>query len=225
MDDSFSVQDVPQNVMDMVRIFLASSNRGEQSVLILETKDHQIITKYRSVDQVAGASATTPPPRTTRRRGNPARARRSKLRLEEYQKKKESEKEQKVGSNVADGKSSSKASQLILEFGIKKDKFEDTQLQSPIPQLDGHTSNPLLDELSFTFKSDYGEEDILASLDEIFPPFPFVTSLNSRVRLGRLEADHQCIVGIRIPGAEKENFVWPQMPSCEEVFRDVKKIV
>ena len=221
MEASVSNQDVPQNVMDMVRIFLASSNRGEQSVLILESKDQQIITKYRSVERVAGASATPPPSRTTKRGWNPARARRSKLRLEAFQKKKEYDKENKIGSKVAAGGSSSRSSQLVLNLEKQENKFEDSNIISPIPQIDGQALS-LLDDLSFTFKSDYGEEDILASLDEIFPPF--VTSLNSRVRLGRLEADHQCIVGIRIPAAERKNFSWPAMPNCAEVIREVKRL-
>ena len=215
MEDSVSDQDVPQSVMDMVRMFLASSNRGDQSVLILETKNQQIITKYRSVERVAGASATSPPPRTTKRRGNPARARRSRLRLEEYQKKKEEDNQQKVGSQVAAGQSSSRSSQRVIELGKKETKFEETS----IPQVDG-PADILLDEFSFTFKSDYGEEDIISSLEEIFGLFRF--SLNSRVRLGRLLADHQCIVGVRIPATEQENFSWPE--TNDDVFREVQKL-
>ena len=95
MEDSD--QDVPERVLNMVRMFLASSTRGDHSVLTLETRDQQIVTKYRSVETVAGASATanTPATKTHKRRGNPARARRSRLRLEQFQKKKEDEKNQK----------------------------------------------------------------------------------------------------------------------------------
>ena len=78
---------------------------------------------------------------------------------------------------------------LILRS--KKKRFEDSNIISQIRQKDGQALS-LLDDLSFTFKSDYGEEDIHASLEEIFPPF--VTSLNSRVRLGRLEADVTCFL-------------------------------
>ena len=43
-----------------------------------------------------------------------------------------------------------------------------------------------LDEVSFSFKSEYAEEDISPALGEIFPPY--VAQLDSRVRLGRLSA-------------------------------------
>ena len=49
MDSSGSDQDVPQRVLDMVRMFLASSTRGDHTVLTLETRNQQIVTKYRSV--------------------------------------------------------------------------------------------------------------------------------------------------------------------------------
>ena len=83
MEDSVSGQDVPERVLDMVRMFLASSTKGDTTVLILESRNKQITTKYRSVEKVAGASATanTTNLNTSRRRVNPARARRSKLRL------------------------------------------------------------------------------------------------------------------------------------------------
>ena len=85
--------------MDMVRMLLASSNRGDQ------------------VEQVAGSSLSTPPLKTTRTKGNSARARRSKLRLEEYQKKIENKEEHQVGSKVATGQSSSRSSHLFLDIG------------------------------------------------------------------------------------------------------------
>ena len=63
MKDSDCEQDVPHRVLDMLRMFLAASTRGEQAVLILETKNKQLITKYRSVEKkVAGASATAKTP-------------------------------------------------------------------------------------------------------------------------------------------------------------------
>ena len=65
MGDSDSDQDVPQRVLDMVRMFLASSTRGDHSVLTLETRDPRIVTKYRSVETVAGTSATANTPATT----------------------------------------------------------------------------------------------------------------------------------------------------------------
>ena len=69
MEDSDSDQDVPQRVWDMVRIFLASSTRGDHSVLTLETRDQKIVTKYISVETVAGATANTPVTKKTKSRG------------------------------------------------------------------------------------------------------------------------------------------------------------
>ena len=55
---------------------------------------------------------------------------------------------------------------------------------------------------------------------------PFMAQLDSRVRLGRLAADsdHQCIVSLRIPSGPKKMLSWPEMPSGDDVFREVKKI-
>ena len=45
-----NVQDVPVQVLDQLRIFLAASSRGEEAVLILETRKNKLTTKYRSVE-------------------------------------------------------------------------------------------------------------------------------------------------------------------------------
>ena len=155
--------------------------------------------KNRSVETVTGISATTNTPATsTKRRMNPARARRSLARLENFKKKKAEEKlkQEKAESKAASGESRCSPSQLVVDLGKGLVNSEETGPDSPIPQVDGQEMLEN-DEVSYTFKSEYGEEDILHSLGEIFPPF--VASLNSRVRLGRLEADHQCIVGLRDP--------------------------
>ena len=57
--------DVPQRVLDVIKMFLAASKRGHNTVLILESRKQQIITKYRSVEKVAGPPATTSPPTST----------------------------------------------------------------------------------------------------------------------------------------------------------------
>ena len=50
--------DVPQRVLDLIKMFLAASKRGDKTVLILESRKQQIITKYRSVEKVVGASTS-----------------------------------------------------------------------------------------------------------------------------------------------------------------------
>ena len=64
------------------------------------------------------------------------------------------------------------SSQLILQLN-KEEKAEKTCSHIPILLMEGQDAI-LTDEVSFTFKSDYGEEDIL----------PFVAQLNSRISLG-----------------------------------------
>ena len=76
---------VPPRVMDLLRIFLVASSRGEEAVLTLETSKKAISTKYRSVESPAEVPAA--PNNTTlpkKKKKNPARAKRSRLRLEEY---------------------------------------------------------------------------------------------------------------------------------------------
>ena len=60
-------------------------------------------------------------------------------------------------------------------------------------------------------------------MKEIFPPL--MAQLNSRVRLGGLLADHQCIVSVKIPAGQSERLSWPEMPIDDDVFREIKKIV
>ena len=55
-DNSF--QDVPSRGMEIVKIFLAASSRGDTTSFILETSKGKLITKYRSVENVAGVPAS-----------------------------------------------------------------------------------------------------------------------------------------------------------------------
>ena len=196
MEDSDSDQDVPERVLDMVRMFLAASTRGDNVALILETRNHQLTTKYRSVEIVSGApetASTTPATNRNKRKVNPARARRSRLRLEKFHRKKEEEKQklqQETERKTGTGDSSSSSSKLIVQLSKEETTIVETGPHSPILQVDGQGDAALLDDVvSYTFKSEYGEEDIRSSLEELFPPF--VAQLDSRVRLGRMAADHQ----------------------------------
>ena len=55
MDDMSSDQEVPAGVLDLLRIFLAARSRGEDAILILETRKRNISTKYRSSEGKRGA--------------------------------------------------------------------------------------------------------------------------------------------------------------------------
>ena len=47
-----NTQDVPSRVTDVLRIFLAASERGEMAELVLETMNGMLTTKYRSSETV-----------------------------------------------------------------------------------------------------------------------------------------------------------------------------
>ena len=160
---------------------------GDHTVLTLETRNQQLFVNYNSVETVAGTSATanTPDSNKSRRKRNPARTRRSRLRLENFLRRKEEEKEQETGTKIAAGDSSNTSSKLAVQLSNEKKDTVEVGPHSPILQVDGQDGDKV-NEVLFTFKSEYGEEDIRFSLGEIFPPF--VARLDSRVRLGRLAA-------------------------------------
>jgi hypothetical protein len=106
--------------------------RGDHAVLVLESRKQQITTKYRSVEKMAGSSAPTST--RTKKKENPARARRSKLRMEHFRAKKEEEKlkKQQTGSQTA------ASFKLILALAKDGQVMPvGTGLLSPILQVDG----------------------------------------------------------------------------------------
>ena len=129
---------MPQRVLDMVRMFLASSTRGDHTVLTLETRNQQLFVKYNSVETVSGTSATanTPDSNKTRRKRNPTRARRSRLRLENFMRKKEEAKEQEPGTKIAAGDSSNTSSKLVVELSNEMKDTVEVCPHSPILQVD-----------------------------------------------------------------------------------------
>ena len=117
MVDVSYVQDIPIRVMDMLMIILAARSRGEDACLILETKKTNLTTKYRSVETVTGAPAAATCTTTSKKQQNPARAKRSQLRLEKFQKKKIENKNQPTGDQeeVAAGDTNRKT-KLVLQL-------------------------------------------------------------------------------------------------------------
>ena len=67
-----SLDDLPSRVLDLLKTFLAANSRGETAVLVLETKNKAVNTKYRSVDTEAGSPAPLPNISQRRKRKNPA---------------------------------------------------------------------------------------------------------------------------------------------------------
>ena len=192
--------------------------------------------KFRSVEIVAGNPASTiPTTKANRKKMNPARARRSRLRLEEFIRKKDEKKqaEASVGShqtgnqNVgrgATGDTGSTSSKLVIEVPMPKeqDKHVEKSVTSPIPQVDGQeAAEQGEDKVSYTFVSDYGEEDISYSLSEIFPQME--TSIVSRVQLKPRSAHHIYTVTVLV--REDGQISWPEMRAdIADVFQDLKRI-
>ena len=217
-------------------MFLAASSRGEQACLVLETRKRTLTTKFRSVETVAGNSATaSPTTQAIKSKMNHARARRSKLRLEEFNRRKVEKKQaevsagnhrtgnQDVGSG-ATGDTSSTSSKLVIEVPMPKeqDKHVEKSVTSPIPQVDGQeAAEQGEDKVSYTFVSDYGEEDISYSLSEIFPQME--TSIVSRVQLKPRSAHHIYTVTVLV--REDGQISWPEMRAdIADVFQDLKRI-
>ena len=99
------------------------------------------------------------------------------------------------------------------------DEPVDTNTLSPILQVDGAGDK---EKVSNTFHSDYGEEDILDSLNELFPESS--SKLLSRVRTAPLSADHECTVQVLVAADQKSKFIWPKMNDVDvEIFLDLKK--
>ena len=80
----------PPRTLELFRMFLDASSKGEHAVLILETKKSTVTSKFRCVETFAGTPVEDQP-KIKKRKVNSARARRSQLRLEQFQQKKEKE--------------------------------------------------------------------------------------------------------------------------------------
>ena len=151
-------------------------------------------------------------------RKNPVRAKRSRLRLEKFNQQKEENKltQQDIGSQVpavveAAGK------QLIIELDTKRDQVVGTSLPSPMVQLDGPMEEG---KVRYTFSSDYAEEDIKYTLDEIFPKKN--AFLSSMVQCRPRSAECLCTVEVKIDSGQE--FFWPAMDTIQvQVVQDLKE--
>ena len=160
MIDMSSTQEVPPGVMKLLKIFLAARSRGEEAVLILETRRKTLSTKYRSAENSAGAPAATNTPALKKRRKNPARVERSRLRLEKFMKKKADEMNQAENSsgNQAVGSSPSR---LVIDLDKQEGELGGRAgPPSPIHQVDGEVKAIPPDPVLCTFFSEYHKDDI-----------------------------------------------------------------
>ena len=76
MADDSSYKDVPQRVMEVLRMFLAASLRGEVATLVLDTRNRALTTKYRNVvkSEMTGTLATSSTSDFSRKKHTPSRA-------------------------------------------------------------------------------------------------------------------------------------------------------
>ena len=98
--------------------------------------------------------------------------------------------------------------QLIIELDTKRDQVVGTSLPSPMVQLDGPMEKG---KVRYTFSSDYAEEDIKYTLDEIFPKKN--AFLSSMVQCRPRSAECLCTVEVKIDSGQE--FFWPAMDTIQ----------
>ena len=210
------VLDVPPRVLELLETFLSASSRGEHALLILETRKTSISMKYRSVETVTGPSATTSPSAVLKKKMNPARARRSKARLELFLKKKDEERNQELSIQVI-GESATSEVAGAANYNTRKVVTDMAEEISAIPQLDGvcERESPKNESREvFSFKSDFTEEDIKNQLDEIFKNTNEIsTKIILRDQLGPRMYLYTLELKMDKGKTQKASFSWPQMSS------------
>ena len=94
-----------------------------------------------------------------------------------------------------------------------------------IPQLDG-VSDDETKELIYTFVSNYGEEDVLYTMQELLELklVPSLPVLVSRVKINNGSADHLCTVRLRLLRDQFVNFAWPEVPGYPGFCRNVTRL-
>ena len=219
--DDYSYQDLPPRGLDIVKIFLAASSRGDAASLVLENRMGKLTTKYRSVENEAGVPAPTST-LTAKKKMNPARDRRSKARLEEFTTRKIADKKKEAGDTTT-----SSPTRLILELSKLTDTPVETRLTSNIVQLDGVEEVISLETeetIQFhSFRSDCPEEVICDSLRDIYPEAGATNStLVLRQRLRSSSEEHVCTVKLK---TNVKNFSWSKLePKHQDIFRELRRI-
>ena len=206
----------------LMELFHESRSRGEWVNLSMESKDGKDSITFSIRNPSGGPEGQTgawppssrppwtwTPPRTWTppKRKTPSQWKRDQKRKQEFLAKKVASAEVKKGVNDK----------------VVKATLEDEINLTEIPQLDGADSDQLGEHQGmYSFKSEYGEEDIEYSLSELLPENVTAT-LVSRERVRPRSADHLCTVVLKL--VEGQNFTWPTMkPSDAEVLREIKKI-
>ena len=235
MAEDFSYKDVPPRVMELLRMFLAANSRGEVAVLCLETRKKTLTTNYKNEvrTEITGTPANTTD--VTKKKQNPSRARRSLLRLKKFMQMKENAKLEQsevnsepqaprgLDAGQVPDEESHNTSQLVLNLAREGVTPVETGPSSPIPQVDGEGEKVRDGDVVFTFDSEYGEEDVTYTLEQVFQGVQ--VTLRSRTRVQPMKANHLCVVAIKVVPEEKETFAWPKMKAYDaEVFSNLKRI-
>ena len=91
---------------------------------------------------------------------------------------------------------------------------------SPIPQLDGEPSKDDL-EIKYEFTSSYAEEDIVYTLEELFPDAKLQLETLSQCQPRSAEYLYNVVVKVKLG----QKLDWPDMITDQaEVFNNLKKI-
>ena len=151
------------------------------------------------------------------------------LRLEAFKEKKTAEKKQleeastshqQTLENQVAGTTSSTDNRLILKLDKVDDKTQSSPL-SPILQVDGAAEQ---EKAKYSFVSMYVEEDIMYTIEEIFPRTEVKCTLESRERIAPLSADHLCILEIEAL-SKGRSLSWPDIARNQAVvFEQLKRI-
>ena len=97
-----------------------------------------------------------------------------------------------------------------------------TEVQSPILQVDGEAVEK--GQAKYSFVSMYAEEDILYTIDEIFPRTEVICTLESRVRVELLSAHHLCVLKVKALD-RGSNISWPEVTADQAVvFEEIREI-
>ena len=171
-------------------------------------------------------------PPSKRSRNKPAQQRRRERRAKERQVAAEATEASKPAEEAKKSNEAEKAANLdekiekateekllILDLDNGgKDKNVEEAFLSPIPQMDGQAEGK---EVIYKFVSGYGEEDILYTLEELFPAKN--ADLVSRVQLRPLSAEHQCTVALSLTAGQTSG--WPEMIGIQaEVCKELRRV-
>jgi hypothetical protein len=201
--------------LDLLRIFLAASSRGGSAIITLETRKKEITSSYRSVNVTESPATTNTENKKCKK--NLARVRRSRMSLEQFMKRKEETKKQVESCHTA-GATSGSDNKLVMELEKVEDRAAGAIL-SPIPHVDGAIDKE--DLLKYEFVSNYAEDDIQFTLEEIFPERSIY--LVSLKQCKPRSADYLHCVTVELSSGQRKH--WPEMQADQAaVFKNLKKL-